>query len=980
MGTASAQNPIVIENQQTGTSQWSIPFGGVGSDAVGQVKGYASAVSVNKGENITFFVSVNTAQTYTVDVFRMGWYQGLGARLMQHIGPLNGVPQPTCPTDPTTGMIECHWAPAYTLNAQTSWTSGVYLALLTNSRGYQNYIVFVVRDDTRVAALIYQQPVTTYQAYNDYPWDNTTGKSLYPFNSYGAMTVSGGRNAVKVSFDRPYLDDGTGVAWGQTFFSWEFAFVRWMEKSGYDVTYATDIDTHTNGNMLLNYRGILSVGHDEYWSKPMYDAFLAARDAGVNIGVFGADRSDWQVRFETSSSGVPNRVLVCYRDATLDPNPDPTLKTVHWRAPPLNRPEQTLTGVQFTNQTRWNSQNNGYYPYVVTNSGSWVYAGTGFRDGDSVPGLVGYEADRWFSQYPSPNAVGGTFMLLSNSPFPTTNSTSDYSNASVYQASSGAWVFASGTMGWTWALDNINGQNVLDARIQQTTANVLNRFVNPLVNFTLAGLPSSQTITSGGATSYSVTISPTGGFTGQVTLGVSGLPSGANGSFTPNPATTSATLSVTTSTSTPAGTYTLTITGVSGSLTHTSTVALVVNGPPDFTLSASPSGQTVTRGGPTSYNVTISATGGFTGQVTLSVGGLPSGANGSFAPNPATASSTLSVTTSTSTPAGTYTLTITGVGGSLTHTTTVTLAVVTPDFTLSASPSSQTVTQGGATSYNVTISATGGFTGQVTLSVSGLPSGANGSFSPNPATASATLSVTTSTSTLPGTYTLTITGVSGSLTHITTISLVVAPPGVSYDNNVSSGFDWGVTTLTTPAFIIGSRTNRAAMIMVTMSANNATGIRASLGGVSGTLIPGTDTGTTATFRSLIFQVINPPSGSQTATVSWTGSLNADVGVITVSGANQTTPCTNGTFAAFDSSPSVSTSVTVTSNPGDLTASIGTTANQWISPFTNQTLKWGLDSASAGGDVGPGTGTTTHTWTGQFANELHAVSGANFKAF
>jgi hypothetical protein len=240
--------------------------------------------------------------------------------------------------------------------------------------------------------------------------------------------------------------------------------------------------------------------------------------------------------------------------------------------------------------------------------------------------------------------------------------------------------------------------------------------------------------------------------------------------------------------------------------------------------------------------------------------------------------------------------------------------------------------------------------------------------------------VTTTTSTLPGTYTLTITGVSGTLTHTTTVTLVVAPPGVSYDNKVSSGFRWNVTTATTPAFIIGSRTNRAAMIMLTMSANNATGITASMGGVSGTLIPGTDSGTTATFRTLIFQVINPPSGSQTATVSWTGSMNVDVGVITVSGANQTTPCTNGTFAAFNSSPSASTSVTITSNPGDLTASIGTTANQWISPFTNQTLKWGLDSNSVGGDVGPGTGTTTHTWIDQFADAAHSVSGANFKAF
>jgi hypothetical protein len=131
---------------------------------------------------------------------------------------------------------------------------------------------------------------------------------------------------------------------------------------------------------------------------------------------------------------------------------------------------------------------------------------------------------------------------------------------------------------------------------------------------------------------------------------------------------------------------------------------------------------------------------------------------------------------------------------------------------------------------------------------------------------------------------------------------------------------------------------------------------------------------------LIFQVINPPTGSQTARVSWTTSMNVDVGVLTVSGANQTVSCTNGTFAAFNSSPATATAVTITSNPGDLTASIGYTANQWVSPFTNQTLKFGIDGSAVGGDIGAGTGTTTHTWTGQFGNETHAVSGASCVAF
>jgi hypothetical protein len=170
------------------------------------------------------------------------------------------------------------------------------------------------------------------------------------------------------------------------------------------------------------------------------------------------------------------------------------------------------------------------------------------------------------------------------------------------------------------------------------------------------------------------------------------------------------------------------------------------------------------------------------------------------------------------------------------------------------------------------------------------------------------------------------------------------------------------------------------MIMVAMTNNGATGVTASLGGVSGTLIPGTDTGTTATVRTLIFCVANPPSGAQTATASWAniGNGGADVGVITVSGADQATPCTNGTFFAANSQP-VTTSVTIASTTGDLTASVAYTNSSWVAPYTNQTLKWGVDSGQGGGDIGPGTGTTTHAWTDQWALNAHAVSGANFKA-
>src|SRR6266568_2354397 len=458
--TLSAQNPIVLENQQPGTSNWQIgDFFGlpVATDAKGQIKGYASAPSVNKGGNINFYVSVNPAQTYAIDVYRIGWYQGLGGRLMQHIGPLSGIQQPACPVDATTGLIQCNWTPAYTLATQTFWTSGIYLAVLTNAQSYHNNIVFVVRDDSRVASLLYQQPVNTYQAYN----------------SWGGRSLYSSPRAYKVSFDRPYQDDGTG----DFLFLGENNFVRWMEKSGYDVTYSTTVDTHTNGSNLLNYRGLLAAGHNEYWSRPMYDAAVAARDAGVNLAFLGANPVYWQVRFEPSSSGVPNRVMVCYKDATLDPITDTSLQTVNWRDPLLNRPEQTLVGVQYTS-----SPQNSQVTYVVRNSGNWVYAGTSFKDGDTVPGIVGYEADRSFSDYPQPNAVSGTYTLLSHSPFRAQDNTPDYANSSIYQASSGAWVFGSGSIYWGWALDDYypdgNQLSTVDVRIQRTMANILDRFVN----------------------------------------------------------------------------------------------------------------------------------------------------------------------------------------------------------------------------------------------------------------------------------------------------------------------------------------------------------------------------------------------------------------------------------------------------------------------------------------------------------------------
>jgi hypothetical protein len=208
-------------------------------------------------------------------------------------------------------------------------------------------------------------------------------------------------------------------------------------------------------------------------------------------------------------------------------------------------------------------------------------------------------------------------------------------------------------------------------------------------------------------------------------------------------------------------------------------VTLVVNAPADFSLSATPSSQTVVAGTSTSYTANITRNGGFTGSVTFSASGLPTGATGTFSPNPTTGnSSTLTLTTSATTPAGSYQVTITGTSGTLTHSTVVTL-LVNPvpvgDFLLSATPGSRRVSTGASTSYTVNISRTGGFTGAVNFTVTGLPPLATGSFSPNPSNgANATLTVTTSQGTPTGSPVLTITGTSGALTHTTTVRLKVS--------------------------------------------------------------------------------------------------------------------------------------------------------------------------------------------------------------
>jgi subtilase family serine protease len=201
---------------------------------------------------------------------------------------------------------------------------------------------------------------------------------------------------------------------------------------------------------------------------------------------------------------------------------------------------------------------------------------------------------------------------------------------------------------------------------------------------------------------------------------------------------------------------------------------------PNFTISASPASVSVVQGNNGSSTITTAVSGGFNSAIALSATGQPTGVTVSFSPTsiaaPGSGTSTMTIVVASTTAAGTYPITVTGTGGSVTQTATVTLTVTTVaagNFTLSASPTSLTITRSSHGTTTITITPSNGFTGSVTLSASGLGTGVTASFSPNPATGTSTLTLTASSSATTGTRTVTVTGVSGSLSHTTTISLRV---------------------------------------------------------------------------------------------------------------------------------------------------------------------------------------------------------------
>jgi len=334
------------------------------------LESYASESSVRQGGTIDFHVSDRVASEVAIRIFQVGAAQRLPILEVSVQAKRYPVPE-------RAFEFGCGWPPLYSLKVPHEWPSGLYRAKLTNSEtpSATSEIFFVVKPDEPGVSTktLFQLSTATYQAYND--WG---GKSLYPSDS--------SLRARRVSFHRP----------GGMDYTREIAFLLWAKRNAFPLEFCAGIDLHIDPFLLSHYQLMISVGHDEYWSKEMRDQVERFIEGGGNVAFFSGNVCWWQVRFEDA-----NRTMVCYRSAPEDPlaGVDNSRVTVNWHCAPVNRPENHMTGVSFRNGAGiWRpcSSSMSQKAFKVCQPHHWVFQGTGLTKGDLFgvrENIVGYETD-----------------------------------------------------------------------------------------------------------------------------------------------------------------------------------------------------------------------------------------------------------------------------------------------------------------------------------------------------------------------------------------------------------------------------------------------------------------------------------------------------------------------------------------------------------------------------------------------------------
>ena len=489
-------NLIVQENLLTGnpSSEWDLAD--VGSTSI---EGFATDISVNRGQLVSF--KINTAATsYRIDIYRLGYYGGRGARKVATLQQTASV-QPPPFVNSTIGLVDAgNWSVSASWQVPTAAVSGVYLAHLVRQDGVtgENHIPFIVRDDGALHDVVFQTSDPTWHAYNG--WG---GYSLYG----GTTSESDGR-AYKVSYNRPIATrDGVGLYAGpqDTLFGEEIAAIHWLEANGYDVSYIAGIDTDRRGSELLKHKVFISCGHDEYWSGAQRANVEAARSAGIHLAFWSGNEVFWKTRYESSAvtvDGSPTtyRTLVCYKEtrdgAVIDPANPPT-STCTWRDPRFSppgdagRPENALTGTIFMVDDFREDQI--LIPYPMTKLRFWrntAVANTApGQSGSLVRNYLGYEWD----EAPDNGFAPAGLVRLSSTTLSVNTYLLDYGSVegpgiathslTLYRdATSRAIVFGAGTVMWSWGLDPDHDPDPRDTTQTPTDPNVKQAMVNLLAD------------------------------------------------------------------------------------------------------------------------------------------------------------------------------------------------------------------------------------------------------------------------------------------------------------------------------------------------------------------------------------------------------------------------------------------------------------------------------------------------------------------
>jgi hypothetical protein len=508
---AAPANRIIAENCRPGNPSTEWDVNGRGDPSI---QGFSTDISYNVGQTAQFKVLTNSSR-YRVDIYRTGWYNGLGARLVATVRPSVPLPQtqPDCAIDWSVRLYDCGtWGVSASWNIPADAMAGVYLARLVREDGATtwrmdgsrsggdrpasgphaygalglgrlrnplkepnaSHIVFVVRDDASKADIVMQTSDPSWVAYNTYGLGNS-------YNGQNPGGDGSGRQlrANKVSYNRP-LNNRPGV---NQYLNAEFSLTRWLERNGYDTTYIAGMDTDRTPARLKNHKLFISVGHDEYWSADQRKAAEAARDAGVHLAFMSGNEVFWKIRYENSIDGsnTPKRTLVVYKEShsnqtelnetkpteKIDPVKD--VWTGTWRdSSPANpegaQPENALMGVIFT--VNANRQDPIIIPAKYSKLRIWRNTAVAqLKEGEQIVtgnGMLGHEWDEDLDNGFRPaGLIRMSETKVSGVVYPQDHgSVYDAGTAThaltLYRAPSGALVFGAGCVQYTWGLDDFH--------------------------------------------------------------------------------------------------------------------------------------------------------------------------------------------------------------------------------------------------------------------------------------------------------------------------------------------------------------------------------------------------------------------------------------------------------------------------------------------------------------------------------------------